>query len=76
MARIEGSKYRVWSGTADVTAGGKTKKDILRLPAGKTPNGKQAYRYVFKSRHNHGKKIMQNNPDVAAKFAAQRFNKV
>jgi hypothetical protein len=69
MAKIVGEKSAVWKGNADVTKGGKTKKDILRLSIG---NGK--YRYVFKSRYNQGKKMMQN-PNVKAAFERMKIPK-
>jgi len=74
MTKIKGSKQQVWNGTADVTKGGKTKKDILRLPNGVGSKGQTTYRYVFKSRYDHGKKMIAL-PKVKAAFDAQKFTK-
>ena len=74
MAKVVGSKEQVFNGRADVTKGGKTKNDILRLPNGVGSRGQTTYRYVFKSRYNHGKKMM-NKPTVRRAFEAQKFTK-
>lgn len=69
MALI-GSKASVWKGHADMTAGRKTKRHILRI---RQKDG--TYRYVFKSRHAQGKKALQRmkRRGVAApKFGSRR----
>lgn len=45
-----GSKSQVWHGTADKTAGGLTKKDIIRVKVG------DSYRYKSKAKSKGSKK--------------------
>jgi hypothetical protein len=69
MALREGSKYQVYTGTADITKGGKTRKDIIRL------GRPGAYRYVFRSRHEAGKRLYNTNPIARASLDAYKIPK-
>jgi hypothetical protein len=65
----ENIKLKLWRNPELKSPSGKTKKDVLRF---KLPGG--GYRYVWKSRHEHGKK-MQKKPQVSSSFARMRIKK-
>ena len=65
----ENIKLKLWKNPGLKSKSGKTKKDVLRL---RLPGG--GYRYVWKSRYEHGKK-MQKKPQVSSSFALMRFAK-
>lgn len=67
MAAIVGSKYRVWTGSADKTKYGYTKKDIVRR---KQKDG--SYRYVWKRKSEQAKKQFRKNPKVRKALKEQQ----
>lgn len=53
----------LWHGKIMKTKSGKTRRDVLRIPV---PGG--GYRYVWKSRHEHGKKMYQKSKSTLTKY--------
>jgi len=56
-------QYDLWHGKILKTKSGKTKADVLRLPV---PGG--GYRYVWKSRHEHGKAMYKKSKSTLEKY--------
>lgn len=67
MTGIVGSKFQVYSGTADKTKHGYTKKHIVRR---KQKDG--SYRYVWKSKSEQARKQYRKNPKVRKALKEQQ----
>lgn len=65
----ENIKLKLWRNPEMKSKSGLTKKDVLRI---RLPDG--GFRYVWKSRHEHGKRVMKI-PKVKKAMEKQRFPK-
>ena len=56
-------QYDLWFGKIDKTKSGKTRADVLRIPV---PGG--GFKYVWKSRHDHGKAMYEKSKSILERY--------
>lgn len=56
-------QYDLWIGKIFKTKSGKTRADVLRIPL---PGG--GFKYVWKSRHEHGKAMYKKSKSTLVKY--------